>query len=455
MKISAVNTNSTNGSKKINQNISTTGSPIASRQIENGLAPFLRRATYATAIASTSLGIVYFARTQSISKFAKTIAHAMNKKGNIKVSPESLHSIMSGSELLRVLPKLKKQNFVFNPENIQNGVFRADLHSHSTYSDGEGLIKNLLDDVTDYADELYKKTKQKFIFALTDHDTAEGLKEVFEIISSNPKRYKNLQFVPGIELSFAHSAPKSSNPCEMSEVLVYGVNPFSPKVDKFLKNIKNKRTNMINNFIGEASKQFPLTKFSFEEFSKFYEFEKYGNLMNIHWRTYHYIQTKQAVTVYANVVKENPEVLYKRLMKENKGASIGLLQSKGLLPQDIKEQENVKQLLQNFAPHFENGKIKATSENTFEEVIDAFKDEPDVFMAFAHPCYYAQHVDNPAEGLKYFTEHSKGLIKASESFHQAYKQDINSSQISDIQTQTEKLNLLNLGGRDNHTKHLF
>lgn len=445
MKVSAIN----NTNNHLTSMQSKKSSPMAIYK------PYANPAGYGTAALTAGVGLYYLVKTGQPSKFAKTLAAAMSNAKGTKINAKSLSSVMSGDKLLEILPKLEKKNYIYTQQNAANGIFKVDLHSHSKYSDGNGLVKNILDDAADYANELYKKTKQKFIFALTDHDTVDGLKEALEIISSNPQRYKNLQFVPGIEVSFAHSSPKSSNPCEMSELLVYGVNPYSENVNKFINNIKQKRINMAKNFINEAAKHFPLTKFSFEEFSKYYEFEKYGNLMNIHWRAHHYVQTKQAVTLYSNITNNNPESLYTSIMRNNKGASVGSLKNNNSLPADYSENDTLTNIFKKFAPHFENNKITASSENTFEEVIDAFKDEPNIFMAFAHPAYYAQHVDNPAEGLKYFTEHSNGMIKASEAFHQAYKADVKDAQISEIQKITENLKLLNLGGRDIHNKNLF
>lgn len=401
------------------------------------------------------LGILMLFKGKNVSKFAKTLANSMSIASNRKIKPKSLTSVMSSDELLNILPTLKKENYVFNPQNIENGVFRADLHSHSNYSDGAGVVRELLDNAAEYANKLYAKTKQKFIFALTDHDTAEGLKEALTIISENPQKYKNLRFVPGIEMSFAHAAQKSNNACEMSEVLVYGVNPYSENITKFLDNIKQKRLSMINNVIAEAQKLCNLTKFSFEEFAKYYDFKRNGNLMNIHWKAFHYIDTKQAITVLASRTKQNPEALYAEIMKSAPGAAVGTLKANGKLPHDIPEEAGFKNILKKYSPHFENGKLVAASENIFDEIIDTFAKEQNIFMAFAHPCCFAQHINNPAKGLKYFTDRSKGLIKASESFHQAYQDGIKEPFISGIQKETEKLGLLNLGGRDNHNSKLF
>ena len=142
-------------------------------------------------------------------------------------------------------------------------------------------------------------------------------------------------------------------------------------------------------------------------------------------------------------------------MEDSKGASVGMLHDKGKLPMDIGESEDFQAIFKKYAPHFENGKLIAPSENTFEEVIEAFKDEKGIFMAFAHPAYFAERVENPKETLKYFIENSKGLIKASESFHQAYDTRIKPDVAESLQKQTEKLGLLNLGGQDNHKGKLF
>ena len=57
------------------------------------------------------------------------------------------------------------------------GIFKADLHSHSTFSNGEATVETILDQVVAYADKLNEKTGDKFLFALTDYDTAEGAKK--------------------------------------------------------------------------------------------------------------------------------------------------------------------------------------------------------------------------------------------------------------------------------------
>lgn len=62
----------------------------------------------------------------------------------------------------------------------------ADLHIHSNCSDGSDSIKDLLNNII---------KSGIHIFALTDHDTVEGIPEMLKIVPSN------IKFIPGVELT--------------------------------------------------------------------------------------------------------------------------------------------------------------------------------------------------------------------------------------------------------------
>lgn len=61
-----------------------------------------------------------------------------------------------------------------------------DLHIHSNYSDGSDSIQELLNQIIE---------AQLSVFALTDHDTAEGCIEMQKLVPTN------IRFIPGIELT--------------------------------------------------------------------------------------------------------------------------------------------------------------------------------------------------------------------------------------------------------------
>jgi len=120
---------------------------------------------------------------EQVSNYISDLAQGLGIYLKKPVKPESLSSVVTQEELLSLLKGLKKENYIATEENIKNGIFRADLHSHSVFSDGKASVEKIMEEVASYADELYKKTGEKFIYALTDHDTAEGVKLALKIIS--------------------------------------------------------------------------------------------------------------------------------------------------------------------------------------------------------------------------------------------------------------------------------
>lgn len=75
----------------------------------------------------------------------------------------------------------------------------VDLHIHSKSSDGTDAVPALLEKIRDAGIE---------IFALTDHDTINGVLEVEKIISEDTVLGKNLTFIKGIEFSCISEAGK-------------------------------------------------------------------------------------------------------------------------------------------------------------------------------------------------------------------------------------------------------
>ncbi len=84
--------------------------------------------------------------------------------------------------------------------------YAADLHIHSSFSDG-----------TDSAPELVEKLRRAGItcFSLTDHDTIDGLAETGRLVP------EGMTFIPGIELSCAAGSLRC-------HILGYGFDPADP-----------------------------------------------------------------------------------------------------------------------------------------------------------------------------------------------------------------------------------
>lgn len=65
-------------------------------------------------------------------------------------------------------------------------MIKADLHVHSNFSDGSDDLKTLISNI---------KNADIKIFALTDHDTIRGVKEMAELVPDD------IKFIPSIELT--------------------------------------------------------------------------------------------------------------------------------------------------------------------------------------------------------------------------------------------------------------
>ncbi|MFW6276095.1 MAG: PHP domain-containing protein, partial [Bacteroidota bacterium] len=116
---------------------------------------------------------------------------------------------------------------------------KADLHTHTIYSDG-----------TLTPAELFDKAVERGIDALsiTDHDTIDGCIEGAGIISDY-----DLEFVPGIELSCYENGKEY-------HLLGYEIdldNKLFKKHLEFLRNARYKRAEKIHNGLKELGLVFP------------------------------------------------------------------------------------------------------------------------------------------------------------------------------------------------------
>jgi 3',5'-nucleoside bisphosphate phosphatase len=87
--------------------------------------------------------------------------------------------------------------------------FRADLHCHSTCSDGSYSVADLI---------LHAKEKGLQALSITDHDTTKAYETAFEIAHS-----KDLILLPGVEFSSSHKNVSV-------HILGYAFDPFHPVI---------------------------------------------------------------------------------------------------------------------------------------------------------------------------------------------------------------------------------
>ena len=427
----------------------------------------------ATSLLLGAAGVIAIAGIYGITRgrsntYIDELAKGLSEYTHKKIKSEQLQSVMSPKEFLSEISKLKEENFVSSPENIENGIFCADLHSHTNFSDGQGEISSILTDVADYADKLYSKTNKKFIFALTDHDGVKGIKEALKIIAEEPQKFKNVKFVPGAELSFMLKSEigsaknnKCHNSIEGSELLAYCINPFSKNVNNYFENLYQKRANMVKTAISETSKKYSDVPFSEEDAFKFIHDKKdYIFAYNSHWKIYNYVQVQNRAVKIAKE-QNKPQDFFTSVIKEHRIKTPydfdNYLKNQNIHTQIPIIDENLSNFSKTFFPKIENEKIVAPSENTFEEIIDAFSKENGVILGFAHPAFLVENMTSSTiqKNIQYYINNSKNMLKLTEKYHQAYEEPVKHNSITwDFIHQANKIldefGLISIGGRDSH-----
>lgn len=139
---------------------------------------------------------------------------------------------------------------------LDNGMFKANLHVHTKYSDGEMSIQELLS----FAEDLTIKTPD-FIAAITDHDTIDGDKEAVNLI----KNYEHANICLGVEIStIAINFPNQPKPLQV-HLLVYGIDPNDKKLDEYLINKRAQKLKLAKETITKLNTALPEYNFTIEE----------------------------------------------------------------------------------------------------------------------------------------------------------------------------------------------
>ena len=255
---------------KITTNIST----INSYKGENNEAkPLHKKEAFGYAVAggvlatgATAFFIIRHKRTHKIfdKPFKNELQQALASEG-INVSLKDLKSIVGKDEFSDLIKKYKRTDFQAGLQTVESkpleefyknaidGNFRVSLHTHSNFSDGKATPEEFLECARKYADKVaaqkHKDGLPPFMIALTDHDSIDGCKEIVRIIAKDPEKYKNLKFVSGCEFSVKNGDIKH-------DITGLALNPFDKGIADLLKDLKDKRKTIIEEFITEKNKEF-------------------------------------------------------------------------------------------------------------------------------------------------------------------------------------------------------
>lgn len=116
---------------------------------------------------------------------------------------------------------------------LKEGTYRASLHSHTTASDGKATPEQALEQAVEYAKtvkKLYPKEKYPIIVAITDHYNTEGCQWAIDAIQKNPKKYKDIKVLLGMETTALTKFPSDDNRGTRVHVLLWAINPYLPQM---------------------------------------------------------------------------------------------------------------------------------------------------------------------------------------------------------------------------------
>lgn len=210
-------------------------------KIEKPLKSNMRK--YMLIAGLTALSVV------SVATIAICKKHAINI--NKKKTEEKIKEIIitGGENVKNTVSNLKAEDY------DSSKIFKANLHIHSTKSDGMLTPIEILNQAFSYAQKL--PDNEKFVFSLTDHDCIDGVREIANEIAQNPDKYKKLKFIPGVELSTKHhNLNLSKKPVEL-DFLIYGFDINDNKIFSEMERRKKNLADCTSQFIDLINKEQP------------------------------------------------------------------------------------------------------------------------------------------------------------------------------------------------------
>ena len=159
---------------------------------------------------------------------------------------ENLRPLLGPSELTELIKANNENPQIYTPSknNIEKGVYRANLHMHTTFSDGASSVRTLLDMAQEYAEN--NLNGEVMYLAITDHNTVLGTQELVRVLQTSPGKYTKIKVTPGIEINTAYNNSKiSPRPIDI-HVLTLAINPFDKFLNKeFYKKNRHDKYNLV------------------------------------------------------------------------------------------------------------------------------------------------------------------------------------------------------------------
>lgn len=165
--------------------------------------------------------------------YKQALVKGIQRKYQFTPKIESLKSVLAPNELKTLLKQFTEKHFSIGRsdekfENVINGGFRVNLHSHTRCSDGFMAPADFLEQSRMYADRVAKLSPNDglpaYTTATTDHNDFKASAAIIAQIAEEPEKYKNLKFVAGCEFMFMDKSSGFEFPA--FELLGLGVDPY-------------------------------------------------------------------------------------------------------------------------------------------------------------------------------------------------------------------------------------
>lgn len=347
-----------------------------------------------------------------VSDFAKSLSEGIRRTTGDIIPAENLINIMSPSEFRDVLPQFKAENFRRDRTKVDDGIYCADLDYQSNYSTGKSNVYDILMRVAEQADTYVDIQREKgvpeeeikpFYFALSDRDVIEGVQQAIIIIGSDPESFKNVKFIPALKLTYAHPADTSAIGFENSDMLVYGINPFSKNLSTYLENIVEKRKQMVLSFIQDIYNLYPSLKYNVKDFIETNKIASTRGfaVSNLYWRVREYAESKGDVLLKGiHMTPEEILVTASTIFSNFKNVNIGSKQTTLMSPsastiakaQNKDFNKSIKSIFEKYSTRIDGvtDTIVSAGENIYGEMIDCLsKEKEKPVLALSAPIYLA------------------------------------------------------------------
>lgn len=370
----------------------------------------------------------------NVSDYHKTLAQELRNNFDVEIPPENLKNIMTPDEVRELIPTLKQENFIYSHVNEEgNKTYFTDLDSNTRFSDGRITLIELMDNVASYADEFYKATGKDYVFAITDRDSTDSVQQAVRLIGENPEKYAHVKFIPALKMTVLQEDEASEIGYTNSEMIVYGVNPFSENLQNYLETSMDNRYGMILNYLKKVCTMHPSFLFNIRKFIDKSEmgYTQGYTISNLYWQAKDFEEKKLM-----------PEDMDEEELAFNTNEAETLLReldqvymSNNVDPKkqvyNLSEADSYKQDVRNVFTVYE---AEYANKDNFANMINCLENEPQKpTIAVAAPIYLSHYLKGETENdytkvvdfIKNMKSKSNGMLIAFESIVPKYSRDNN------------------------------